>query len=835
MALMMLKSTFILQYLQRVNRGAKLPPTAQEVLKKKTKQQQGQMQKFIQTPKFDQKTLNQILVMWLVRNSLPWTCIEDMILYVAFNYVRQGIKLNSQVWAYTKAHKLYFNLQSKVFSMLGNLESKITLIHDVWTTKGTRHAFMGISAAYVTNDWNFKITHLGLKFIAWMQYKGKYLATTDSGSNNSTMALEVDHLILNKTGIHLDLANRHIKCFCHKLALIVKSGLVAISVGTKGLIKSKKETLGFVPGLATVLEESHEIDESNTFPEEHAFNEDDDVVTALSDDNSSEQEEPSPNQSNSQESGNKVALVMKKVDLVIQKITSSAAKQSEFKTWAKKLDYSGPTLIAGYGIRWNIKFQSRDHGYQARNVINRLIENERDQQEKEGGKNYFDDTKISCNNWEMVKRLNDILGEFYIFTKKMEGDFSSASMMIAEYRTIKTYLAEKKSSATEPKYREMFTKMIEKTDKYLNEALKDELTIYFGGKYKWTSAQASQSLSWWKVRGLIAARPKGVRTPIRTPKKNVVQPLHTASGRRAEAARPSLQAARHFHAFNRRATLPDRHAEPARLSGGRAKPARPLDRRAGFARLSAHVSLSIREAYVSHAIGATAYVALIMRLTNPPPSSTTQIRKQMTGHARQTLTRPNHQVPAELAWAGSRKPLDLRGLREPRNWSYVRRSTDCVAHALHALQTGVQALHACLAGSHAICTPIEGVQPAGKGVQPLHLGVRIGVCTPFGRAAIKPRKEHGQEFPVLSLLARDYLSCCATSASVERCFSAAADTCGQDCGSLAAQTIERCVSSNQWLVQGVNPNGEFEAAHGIIKQVMADKELESNKHIPDMV
>jgi hypothetical protein len=102
-----------------INRGAKLPPTAQEVLKKKTKQQQGQMQKFIQTPKFDQKTLNQILVMWLVRNSLPWTCIEDMILYVAFNYVRQGIKLNSQVWAYTKAHKLYFNLQSKVFSMLG--------------------------------------------------------------------------------------------------------------------------------------------------------------------------------------------------------------------------------------------------------------------------------------------------------------------------------------------------------------------------------------------------------------------------------------------------------------------------------------------------------------------------------------------------------------------------------------------------------------------------------------------------------------------------------------------------------------------------------------------
>ncbi|PLW38043.1 hypothetical protein PCANC_14558 [Puccinia coronata f. sp. avenae] len=48
-----------------------------------------------------------------------------------------------------------------------------------------------------------------------------------------------------------------------------------------------------------------------------------------------------------------------------------------------------------------------------------------------------------------------------------------------------------------------------------------------------------------------------------------------------------------------RAGVPDRRAEPARLSGGRAKPARPLDRRAGFARLWAHVSLSIREAYMS--------------------------------------------------------------------------------------------------------------------------------------------------------------------------------------------------------------------------------------------
>ncbi|PLW23197.1 hypothetical protein PCASD_14825 [Puccinia coronata f. sp. avenae] len=54
------------------------------------------------------------------------------------------------------------------------------------------------------------------------------------------------------------------------------------------------------------------------------------------------------------------------------------------------------------------------------------------------------------------------------------------------------------------------------------------------------------SLAISEYGGLIAARPKGVRTPIHTPKKNGVQPLHAASERRAEAAR-------HSHAFNKRA------------------------------------------------------------------------------------------------------------------------------------------------------------------------------------------------------------------------------------------------------------------------------------------
>jgi hypothetical protein len=57
-----------------------------------------------------------------------------------------------------------------------SIKSKITLIdHDVWTTKGNRQAFLGISVSYISDDWKYHISHLGLKYIAWA-HKGKFLA-----------------------------------------------------------------------------------------------------------------------------------------------------------------------------------------------------------------------------------------------------------------------------------------------------------------------------------------------------------------------------------------------------------------------------------------------------------------------------------------------------------------------------------------------------------------------------------------------------------------------------------------------------------------------------------
>jgi len=72
-----------------------------------------------------------------------------------------------------------------------------------------------------------------------------------------------------------------------------------------------------------------------------------------------------------------IILVLKtsssQLDFVVKRITSSAAWRQDFKRRAdaiegKKLE----PLIAGYGIRWNIKYESRRRSYNARDVSHSL-------------------------------------------------------------------------------------------------------------------------------------------------------------------------------------------------------------------------------------------------------------------------------------------------------------------------------------------------------------------------------------------------------------------------------------------------------------------------------
>jgi hypothetical protein len=69
-----------------ISSGATLPITVKDFEAQKQVQQAGIMNKFVDKVVFDIKTLNQVLVMWLVWSSLPRMQIDDFLLGVAFNY-----------------------------------------------------------------------------------------------------------------------------------------------------------------------------------------------------------------------------------------------------------------------------------------------------------------------------------------------------------------------------------------------------------------------------------------------------------------------------------------------------------------------------------------------------------------------------------------------------------------------------------------------------------------------------------------------------------------------------------------------------------------------------
>jgi hypothetical protein len=91
-------------------------------------------------------------------------------------------------------------------------------------------------------------------------------------------------------------------------------------------------------------------------------------------------------------------------------VTASAAKRAEYKLVAQKLGHTGPQLIAGYGIRWNVAYDSWSRAYAARNVIGKLLDDKSDKYAgRSTAKHYFKGYEISQREWENMNMLNQLL------------------------------------------------------------------------------------------------------------------------------------------------------------------------------------------------------------------------------------------------------------------------------------------------------------------------------------------------------------------------------------------------------------------------------------------
>ncbi|KAI9629206.1 hypothetical protein KEM48_011052 [Puccinia striiformis f. sp. tritici PST-130] len=447
--------------------GASLPPTAAAVVSANSKEKaasSGTLIAYTTKGRFDNSTLNRLTVIWMIRQSLPWLRIEDFHLRVMLDYALHTSNLLSRTWAASQAHQLYLQQQARVIKLIQESDSQISLVSDVWTTKGSHVAFIGIACCYIDKGWKYVCEHLALKYISW-HHNGKYLAapfanTTDSGSNNFTMAKAVAAKFRAFDSTQWDVVNNHHRCTCHVIALILGAGLRALSLSTK-MVRPERSDQTF-PTLETVTEEDEEEeDESEEIVEviDHESHEEvvdpDDAETPLPEPGW-EQEDDNSDVTNL--TSRIFACNLYYLDrLYFSTNCFKSQKQAEWKLWAKKLGFQGRGLIGGYGIRWNIAYNSRQRAYEGRRVIKQLLENESDKYAgKSAADHFFKSYELTSKEWEDINNLNQVLKEFLELTKRFEGDGPKLPMVLFEYVRLLDSLEKKKRAALSTSLEPMF-------------------------------------------------------------------------------------------------------------------------------------------------------------------------------------------------------------------------------------------------------------------------------------------------------------------------------------------------------------------------------------------
>ncbi|KAI9619825.1 hypothetical protein KEM48_008438 [Puccinia striiformis f. sp. tritici PST-130] len=490
-----------------INAGAKLPISAddEDSAIQSKKNATGTLNAFVQKGRFDNKTMNKILVLWLIRHSLAWNRFEDHLLRVAFDYSNATSSIFCRTWAALHARKLYVTLQEQVIRDIRKSDSKISLVADVWTTKGNHKAFIGLSVCYINQNWEYVLQHLALKYVSW-HHNGRYLAAPLANvlikhgfqnqirSNNFTMAKEMAAIIRRKNGDFEHYRENHPRCFCHVLALILGAGLKSLKLKNQIQAPASSTKPSYFPALEMIAEGKEDDEETHADNEIQEIMESDDGDEIDPDDASEgciseeEQECTSKETNSANETSGKttkrgyveggIGHTLAKVEYICRRVCSSTAKRAEFQLIAKNMPYTGPHLIAGYGIRWNVAYDSWQRAYSAKKVITQLLTDESDKYAgKSAAGHFFKGYEVSNKEWEDVNSLNKVLAEFLATTLRMEGDGTTSSMVLYEYFRLINFLETKKRSPECLVLVPMFDPMINIAKKYRNLALQCDATL----------------------------------------------------------------------------------------------------------------------------------------------------------------------------------------------------------------------------------------------------------------------------------------------------------------------------------------------------------------------
>ncbi|XP_028066490.1 zinc finger BED domain-containing protein DAYSLEEPER-like [Camellia sinensis] len=106
--------------------------------------------------KFDQERSRMDFSRMVIKHNYPFNMAEHEFFEIFCNNLQPMFKLVSRNTVRADVLDVYEIEKAKLYQFLDELSSKITLTTDIWTSDHQNFAYTGLTAHYVTNDWELK-------------------------------------------------------------------------------------------------------------------------------------------------------------------------------------------------------------------------------------------------------------------------------------------------------------------------------------------------------------------------------------------------------------------------------------------------------------------------------------------------------------------------------------------------------------------------------------------------------------------------------------------------------------------------------------------------------
>lgn len=372
---------------------------------------------------------------------MPFSIVDNAAWRALFQWLNCKAKLPSRQTITRHVTELHDSLQRQAHKAFSSATTKCSLQTDVWTAGSGQLSFTGGNISWIDKDWRLRTefafltplrerhtgANLAVHLYDWVKTRelGQKIVsiTTDNASNNNTML----ESFAGHTDISFNRSEDHIFCSCHCIGRVVFVFMKSLGC----TIPSLRQPELTVPAILvndTQPVAHHESQSSSS--EEREDQETWDDFDPEQQEPDSDGEEPAIFGTSSPH-GTSAAMARKFAGITMR----SAYHVAEFK----KLSARGNALKRVAGIRWANDIEVWESMLAHEETVLKMLDRHADHYQRKHG------IQLAYSDFNNLKKLIDIMSPLRKYTRQMEGDKPTGSLVICMWLRLSAHLGQMKS------------------------------------------------------------------------------------------------------------------------------------------------------------------------------------------------------------------------------------------------------------------------------------------------------------------------------------------------------------------------------------------------------